>query len=111
MRSKIYIVPIKDIYHVNLTFPMEDMQDFYTSGPQGYLAQLLGYKGPGGLFAHLRQIGFAHHLSAGWKNLAKGFSFFMITAQLTEAGERHVDEVVKYVFQYIHLIKGIKTNR
>ena len=96
----------QDVYHVNLTFPMEDLHQYYAAGPEGYCAQLIGYKGPHGLFAHLRRLGFAHHLVAGWKNLARGFSFFMVTLQLTEIGERHVDEIVKYVFQYINLLKG-----
>ena len=108
MKSKVFIVPIKDIYHVNLTFPMEDFSAFYQSSPQGSVAQLVGYKGPNGLFAHLRQLGYAHHLIASWRSLAKGFSFFMVTVQMTESGERHVDEIVKYVFQYIQLIKGKK---
>ena len=105
MRTKIYVVPIKDIYHVNLTFPMEDMCQYYSSAPDGYVAQLLGYKGPGGLFSFLRKHGLAHHLVASCKTLARGFSFFMITVQLTDRGERCVDDVVKAVFQYIHLLK------
>ena len=105
MRTKIYVVPIKDIYHVNLTFPMEDMCQFYASSPDGYVSQLIGYKGPGGLFSYLRRNGLAHHIVAGCKTLARGFSFFMITVQLTDRGERCVDDVIKLVFQYIHLLK------
>ena len=108
MRCKIYVVPVKDIYHVNLSFPLEDLGAFYASGPQGYLAQLLGHKCEGGLYARLKGRGLAHNFVAGWKNFARGFSFFVLTAQLTEMGERHVDEVVKMVFQYIKLIKGDK---
>ena len=106
MRQKIFVVPVKDVYHVNMTFPMEDMQAYYSAAPLGYLGQLLGYKGPNGLFSYLRMLGLAHHLAVGARHLARGFSFFVVTAQLTEFGERHVDEVVKHVFQYINLIRG-----
>ncbi len=50
-----------------------------------------GHKGQGGLFSYLRDQGLAHHVVASSKTLAKGFSFFMISVQLTEDGERHVD--------------------
>ena len=53
-----------------------------------------------------RKLGWAHHLVCGWRALARGLAFFMVTVQLTEAGERHTDEVVKQVFQYIQLVKG-----
>ena len=105
MRTKIYVVPIKDIYHVNLTFPMEDTVQYYASAPDGYVAQLIGHKGPGGLFSYLRRNGFANHIVASSKMLARGFSFFMINIQLTDRGERGVDDVIKLVFQYIHLLK------
>ena len=62
MRTKIFIVPAKDVRHVNLTFPIDDFCDFYAAAPDGFVAQLIGHKGPGGLFALLRKEGFAHHL-------------------------------------------------
>lgn len=50
------MLPVKDIYHLNMTFPMEDFSQFYFSAPEGYVAQLLGHKGPGGLFSHLKNL-------------------------------------------------------
>ena len=69
---------------------------------------MVGHKGPGGLFASLRRQGLAQHLVATGRNLARGFSFFMVTVQLTEDGERQVDDVVKAIFQYVQLLKGKK---
>ena len=106
MRILIHVVPVKDVYHANLTFPMEDFGAHFAAGPCGYVAQLLGHKGPRGLFAQLRAQGLAHHLVAGRKTLARGFSFFVVTVQMTEEGERRVEEVIKSVFQYIQLLKG-----
>ena len=88
MRTKLFVVPVKDIYHVNLTFPMEDMCQYYASAPAGFVAQLIGHKGPGGLYSYLRRHGLAHHLVASCKTLARGFSFFVINVQLTDRGER-----------------------
>ncbi len=42
MRVKIYVVPVKDVYHVNLTFPLEDISMHYMAAPGGYVAQLIG---------------------------------------------------------------------
>ena len=56
LRTKLFVVPVKDIYHVNLTFQVDDLRKEYRAGAEGYLAQLIGHKGPGGLFAHLRYI-------------------------------------------------------
>ena len=53
-----------------------------------------------------RKLGWAHHLVCGWRSLARGLAFFMVTVQLTEAGERHSDQVVKQVFQYIQMLRG-----
>ncbi len=33
MRTKIFIVPAKDVRHVNLTFPIEDMGHYYSASP------------------------------------------------------------------------------
>ena len=57
--------------------------------------------GEGGLYALLRKKGWAHQLVAGHKTLAKGFSLFMVSIQLTEAGEKFTDEVILHVFQVV----------
>lgn len=105
MRTKIYIVPVKEVCHVNLTFPMEDISAFYSAAPAGQVAQLIGHKGQGGLYAYLRGKSWAHQLVASHKTLGKGFSLFMISVQLTDSGEKVVDEVIKHVFQYIKLLR------
>ncbi len=48
------MVPVKDVYHVNLTFQLEDLRHEHRAGAEDYVAQLVGHKGPGGLFANLR---------------------------------------------------------
>ena len=62
MRSKIFLVPIKEVCHINLTFPMEDMSLFWAEAPAAQVAQLIGHKGDGGLYALLRRKGWAHQL-------------------------------------------------
>ncbi len=105
MRTKTFVVPVKDVCHVNLTFPVEDMSCHYAAAPGGQVAQLIGHKGEGGLYAHLRAKSWAHQIVASYKNLGKGFSLFMISIQLTETGEQHIDDVILNVFQFIQLLR------
>ena len=41
MKTKMFIVPTKDVKHVNLTFPIEDLCDYYSASPDGFIAQLV----------------------------------------------------------------------
>ena len=68
MRTKIFLVPIKETCHVNLTFPMEDMSLFWAEAPAGQVAQLIGHKGEGSLYALLRCKGWAHQLVVSLSN-------------------------------------------
>jgi len=54
----------------------------------------------------------AHHIVARHKTfyLAR-FSLMMITIQLTDHGERHVDSIIKTVFQYINMLKKNLPNK
>ena len=45
MRTRISVVPVKEICHVNMTFPMEDLSAHYAAAPAGQVAQLIGHKG------------------------------------------------------------------
>ena len=67
---------------------------------------MIGHKGKNGLYALLRSSGWAHHLVASHKSFAKGFSLFLISIQLTESGERFIDDVISVVFQFINLLKA-----
>ena len=41
---------------------MEDMSSFWAEAPAAQVAQLIGHKGEGGLYALLRRKGWAHQL-------------------------------------------------
>jgi insulysin len=40
-----YIVPIKDLRYLNITFPIPDLDPFYKSSPGHYLGHLIGHEG------------------------------------------------------------------
>ena len=39
------------------------------------------------------------------------FSLMLVTVQLTDHGERHVDAIIKTVFQYINMLKKNLPNK
>lgn len=39
MGLKLFIVPIREVYHLNLTFPLEDYDEHYQAAPGTYLSR------------------------------------------------------------------------
>lgn len=104
-RTKWYIVPIKDVRNLNITFPLPDLQQYYRALPAYYITHLLGHEGEGSLLSALKAKGWCNSLISGKRNGARGFSFFFIIVDLTEEGIKHVDDIVMLTFQYIDMLK------
>ncbi|XP_049939528.1 insulin-degrading enzyme [Schistocerca serialis cubense] len=100
-----YIVPVKDIRNLNITFPVPDLHQYYRSGPGHYLSHLIGHEGPGSLLSHLKAKGWCNSLIGGYRTGSRGFGFFVINVDLTEEGIEYVDSIVELVFQYINMLK------
>lgn len=105
VQVKGYIVPIKDLRNLNITFPMPDLHEHYKSGPGHYLSQLIGHEGPGSLLSVLKAKGWCNSLMGGARRGPRGFGFFVISVDLTEEGINYVDDIVTLVFQYINMLK------
>lgn len=92
-------------YHLNLTFPLPDYDDDYRSCPGGYISTLLGHRGQGSILSFLKGRGLAHHVASSHKKFHSGrFSLMLVSIQMTDHGERHVDAIIKNVFQYINML-------
>lgn len=59
----------------------------------------MGHEGPGSILSALKARGWSNHLVAGQRTNSRGFSFFGISVDLTEEGMKHVNDIVKLVFQ------------
>lgn len=68
-------------------------------------AKLKGYEGEGGLHALLHGRGWITSLSAGSMISASDFQLFRLTMSLTEAGERHSDEIIELCHRYLALLR------
>uniref|UniRef100_A0A0K2SYP7 Metalloproteaselike [Tribolium castaneum] n=1 Tax=Lepeophtheirus salmonis TaxID=72036 RepID=A0A0K2SYP7_LEPSM len=100
-----FVVPIKDLRNLLITFPTPDLHPYYKSSPSNYIAHLIGHEGKGSLLSELRARGWANGLESGEKFETRGFSFFCVSVDLTEIGINHTDEIMSLIFQYIELIR------
>ncbi|KAG7155866.1 Insulin-degrading enzyme-like [Homarus americanus] len=100
-----YVVPVKDIRNLYVTFPIPDLHPHYKTAPGHYLGHLIGHEGPGSLLSYLKGRGWVNSLVGGQKSGAKGFAFFVVNVDLTEEGIEHVEDIVSAVFEYLNLLK------
>ncbi|KAI8904966.1 Metalloenzyme, LuxS/M16 peptidase-like protein [Powellomyces hirtus] len=108
--KELLIKPVKELRHLELTFPFPDTQKMYKSQPSKYLAHLIGHEGAGSILSLLKTKGWAIALSAGITHGGINFDFFKVSIDLTLAGVEHYEEIVPIIFQYISMVTadGIK---
>lgn len=99
----ITINPLKSVRHLYLYFPLPPSQT--DPCPFPILSHLLGHEGAGSFFATLQNAELATSVSAGPRLLDIDQSLFQVSISLTEMGETRWKDVVKIVFEYIHLIQ------
>ncbi|XP_015771997.1 PREDICTED: insulin-degrading enzyme-like [Acropora digitifera] len=100
------VVPVKDIKHLNISFPIPDVSQHYESKPCHYISHLLGHEGKGSLLSELKTRGWVNELMAGGLGGGKGFSFFICNMELTTEGQEHIYDVVICVFQYLEMLRS-----
>ncbi|XP_012215276.2 insulin-degrading enzyme isoform X1 [Linepithema humile] len=103
--TKWYIIPIKDMRNLDITFPLPDLKQHFRSSPAHYVSYLLGHEGEGSLLSALKAKGWCNSLESGKRSGARGFCFFSVVVDLTEEGIKHVDDIVTLTFQYISMLK------
>lgn len=107
VRVQAKVVPVKDIRHMAITFPVPDMREQYRTNPGHYVSHLVGHEGEGSLLSYLKRKRWANALSGGVKSGGRGFSFFSILINLTPEGLEHTDEIASAVFQYMNLLRKV----
>ena len=101
------VVPERDGHSIELQFATLSEQAHATAAPCHYVSHLLGHEGEGSAFALLKKLGLATSLVAGEASTSFSTrSFFMVRIELTEEGNRTVDQVVNIVFRYIDKLKA-----
>uniref|UniRef100_A0A646QDK3 Insulin-degrading enzyme n=1 Tax=Hemiscolopendra marginata TaxID=943146 RepID=A0A646QDK3_9MYRI len=105
LKKRAFVMPVKDIRNLNISFPIPDLQPYYKTNPGSYLGHLIGHEGPGSLLSELKAKGWVNTLIGGQKSGAKGFGFFIVNVDLTEDGIEHVDDIVTHLFQYLNMLR------
>lgn len=103
---RVTIKPNREERSLLAVFPVSDMYPHYRSKPLSYIAHLLGHEGEGSLLSLLKHRAWASALSAGSGLRYRGGATSDVNILLSEEGLRHVDEVVRLLFDYIALIRS-----
>lgn len=101
----INIKPVKDIRHLEISFPIPETRKWYKYQPCHYLSHLLGHEGKGSVLSLLKKKGWALGLSAGSLDSSDNFDFFKISIDLTKEGVSNYESIIEIVFSYIEIIK------
>ena len=59
------IVPVRDMYHLDLHWSLPSLLKKYRTDPLGYISHIVGYEGKGSLTSYLRNKVWALSLAAG----------------------------------------------
>ncbi|KAG2427393.1 hypothetical protein HYH02_014613 [Chlamydomonas schloesseri] len=101
------LVPVKEGQSLEMVWQVPPSERQYRQQPLGYLSHLLGHEGEGSVFALLKARGWASALWAGESGGGMSFaSFFTVHIELTEEGQRHIQQVAQAVFSYIGLMRA-----
>ncbi|RXG61515.1 Nardilysin [Armadillidium vulgare] len=112
------IIPVDDEHILELNWVFSPLHKYYESKPLFYIAHFLGHEGYGSLLSYLKRSLYicsqiysvwAFSLTAG--NGENGLDknsiceMFRVTIHLTDEGLLHVKDIIKYVFEYLNLLK------
>ncbi|XP_014680687.1 PREDICTED: insulin-degrading enzyme-like [Priapulus caudatus] len=106
LKLKAYVVPVKDLRGLHVTFPIPDLHEHYKAKPGSYLGHMIGHEGPGSLLSELKAKGWVNTLVGGEESGARGFMFFIVNVDLTEEGIEHTDEIVTHIFEYLNMLRA-----
>jgi len=102
---RLNVKPVKNDHQLIISFALPSIDEYYRHKPESVLAYLLGHEGPGSLLSLLKSNQWSLGLSAGAGINGSNFKDFNISLQLTEEGEKNINNIITMVFQYINLIK------
>ena len=97
---------MRDLRTLSVWWPLPPLRPLYRSKPHCLLSHLLGHEAEGSLLSLLKTRGWADSLCAGETNSNSDFSLFEVQMDLSPEGDKHVDEILQYVFQYLTMLRS-----
>ncbi|WP_417682163.1 insulinase family protein [Pseudidiomarina aquimaris] len=102
---QLHVRPLKDARRLILAFALPSIDKDYPYKTTSFIAHLLGYEGPGSLYAELHHANLINSLAAGGGISGSNFKDFNLNMQLTEYGLQHTDRIIAEVLTAIDRIK------
>ena len=96
--------PIANVRKVVLLFPIPPSYSEPDRSPSHIMSHLFGHEGQGSPFAFYQNKGWITSLSSGPRISAPDQNLFQVTISLTEEGEKHWKDVVKWIFAYAKML-------
>ena len=108
--AKLEVESIMDKRSLTIAFPIPSAQDYRSSQPISYLANLIGHEGKGSLLSTLKAENLVDTLSAGGQFDTNDKAMLLLSLTLTETGLTQQPRILEVLFSYLDLIKreGIK---
>jgi len=100
------IRPIKERRQVTFTFPIPSVTVHHESKPMLMISSMIGDESPGSLLSYLKNMGWAHGLSAGFSNMDSVQGEFTVAVSLTPAGLEQIETIGAQLFALIAQIKA-----
>ncbi|XP_070194839.1 nardilysin-like isoform X2 [Littorina saxatilis] len=103
------VIPTEDCQRLDICWALPPLYKRFKVKPLDYLGVLITHEGTGSILSYLRKKAWALSLSGG--NMGSGFDYnqlwsgFFVSIILTDEGMEHVSDVVRTVFEYIHMLQ------
>ncbi|MDP3069486.1 MAG: insulinase family protein [Opitutaceae bacterium] len=95
------IEPVKEVRFLGLEFLVPGTRADFASKPDELLSQLISYPGPGGLIEALKRDGLINSLSGGIWERTPVYGSFLLSIDLTPAGQELHARVLTEIFAYL----------
>ncbi|GMF28363.1 unnamed protein product [Phytophthora fragariaefolia] len=105
LARRLEVVPVMDWKAVQVSWVLPPLRgSAYSQQHASVLSHLIGHEGQGSLLSYLKKKKWANSVYAGIVEDYDEFSLFIVSFDVTEDGIERSDDVLKTMFQYMHLM-------
>ncbi|KAJ0393808.1 hypothetical protein ATCC90586_001339 [Pythium insidiosum] len=102
---EIHVAPVKDLRIIDISWPLPSLYKQFLTKPSRTLSHLLGHEGKGSVLSFLKAQRWANGLSSGLMRDNEDWALFSVKVEATEEGIAHTEDVIRVVYQYLHLLQ------
>ncbi|KAH7489131.1 Insulin-degrading enzyme [Phytophthora ramorum] len=106
LARRLEVVPVMDWKVVQVSWVLPPLRGKGYSQQHASVLSHLGHEGQGSLLSYLKKKKWANSVYAGIVEDYDEFSLFVVSFDVTEDGVERADDVLKAMFQYMHLMRA-----